>query len=70
MELFGLFQILQNLLNTPTAEPSATEPTAPTEQPTSPPEPAPVSEDPTPNQTAILDFLDAHNERAKRIKKS
>ena len=62
MEPFGLFQFLQSLLNT--GEKKDENPVAPT------PEKAEESIPKTPPQnTAITDFLSAHEQRARRIRK-
>ena len=65
MESFGLLQILQNLLSSASPSPAP----APAEEEETKPEPLAPQAETTQNQRAILDFLEAHDERAKRIKK-
>jgi hypothetical protein len=65
LEPFGLFQFLQSLLNT--GEKKDENPVAPTPEKA---EEIPTQTSQTPPQnTAITDFLSAHEQRARRIKK-
>lgn len=75
MEPFGLFQILQSFLsqnekNTPkTEEVPLHQDVQKTEEETIPPQPSPEKKEDSTNQ-AFLSFMQAHENRAKRIKKS
>lgn len=70
MEPFGLFQLLQSILpqNTTPAKPTA--PPIDVEQNVETTSPPPVTEPPTYTaaQAAVLDFMDAHERRAKRLR--
>lgn len=70
MEPFGLFQLLQSILpqNTNPAEPTA--PPLDVDKDGENASPPPVTEPPTYTaaQAAVLDFMDAHERRAKRLR--
>lgn len=69
MEPFGLFQLLQTLLTPPTPPAqNPSEPPAFEEAETNAPPPPPMDEN-TPAKDAYLQFMQAHDTRAKRTKK-
>ncbi|MBQ8323116.1 MAG: hypothetical protein IJX91_04040 [Clostridia bacterium] len=75
MEPFSFFQILQSLLpkqSEPTtpADADATETVSQTE-PLPPPDdaPTPTQNEPSEAQTAFLNFMDSHEQRARRTRK-
>lgn len=69
MQPFGLFSLLQNLLEN-TAKPDATtaQDSATETAPAPAPEPPPASVENN-NRQAILDFLNAHDSRAQKMRK-
>ena len=68
MQPFGLFSLLQNLLENTSSTDNAT-PTAPSEESTPPSTPPVENVEHTENRQAILNFLTAHEQRARKTKK-
>lgn len=68
MQPFGLFSLLQNLLENTSSTDNATS-TTPSEESTPPPETPVENLERNENRQAILNFLTAHEQRARKTRK-